>query len=91
MTSIVEVLGDELANLLNIKPIQAKGLLRLSIRDVIPGRIAEDLTLKKLTDILKTGLKGRLDRIGASNSDIIVNKMVNFATKKQSLITILKT
>ena len=91
MTSIVEVLGDELANLLNIKPIQAKGLLRLSIRDVIPGQIAEDLTLKKLTDILKTGLKGRLDRIGASNSDIIVNKMVNFATKKQSLITILKT
>ena len=91
MTSIMEVLGDELANLLNIKPIQAKGLLRLSIRDVMPGQLAEDLTLNNLTGVLKEGLKGRLDRIGASNSDMIVKKMVNFATKKQSLITILRT
>ncbi len=91
MTSIMEVLGDELANLLSIKPIQAKGLLRLSIRDVMPDKLAEDLTLQNLTDVLKKGLKGRLDRIGASNSEMIVNKMVNFATKKQSLITILKT
>jgi len=91
MTSIMEVLGDELASLLNIKSIQAKGLLRLSIRDVMPAKLAEDLTFKNLTDVLKEGLKDRLDRIGASNSDMIVNKMVNFATKKQSLITILKT
>ena len=91
MTSIMEVLGDELSNLINIKPIQAKGLLRLSIRDVIPGQLAEDLTLKNLTDVLKEGLKGRLDRIGVPNSDVIVNKMVNFTTKKQSLITILRT
>jgi len=91
MTSIMEVLGNELANLLNIKPIQAKGLLRLSIRDVIPGKLAEDLTLNNFMDVLKEGLKGRLDKIGISNSTLIVNKMVNFATKKQSLITILKT
>ena len=91
MTSIMEVLGDELANLLDIKPIQAKGLLRLSVKDVLPGQIAEDLTLNNLTDVLKEGLKGRLDRIGVSNSETVVNKMVNFVTKKQSLITILKT
>ena len=91
MTSIMEVLGDELSNLVNIKPIQAKGLLRLSIRDVLPGQLAENLTLNDLTDVLKKGLNGRLDRIGVQDSDMIVNKMVNFATKKQSLITILRT
>ena len=91
MTSIMEVLGDELSTMLNIKPIQAKGLLRLAIRDVIPGQLAEELTLNQLMDVLKNGLKGRLERIGVSNSNIIVNKMVNFATKKQSLITILRT
>jgi len=91
MTSIMEVLGDELSNLLKIKPIQAKGLLRLSVKDVLPGKLAEELTLKNLTEVLKEGLKGRLDRIGVSNSDLIVKKMVNFATNKQSLITILKT
>jgi len=91
MTSIMEVLGDELSNLLKIKPIQAKGLLRLSVKDVLPGKLAEELNLKNLTEVLKEGLKGRLDRIGVSNSDLIVKKMVNFATNKQSLITILKT
>ena len=91
MTSIMEVLGDELSDLLKIKPIQAKGLLRLSVKDVLPGKLAEELTLKNLTEVLKEGLKGRLDRIGVSNSDLIVKKMVNFATNKQSLITILKT
>ena len=91
MTSIMEVLGDELSNVLKIKPIQAKGLLRLSVKDVLPGKLAEELTLKDLTHVLKEGLKGRLDRIGASNSETVVKKMVNFVTKKQSLITILKT
>ena len=91
MTSIMEVLGDELSNLLNIKPIQAKGLLRLSVKDIMPDKLAEELSLKNLTDVLKGGLKGRLDRIGISNSDMIVKKMINFATNKQSLITILKT
>ena len=90
MTTIIEVLGDPLSKDLNIKPIQAKGLLRLAIKDVMPNKTVEQLSLKEITTILKEGLKERLNKIGVENSDIIVIDLTNFITANQSLVTILR-
>jgi len=90
MTTIIEVLGDPLSKALNIKPIQAKGLLRLAIKDVMPNKTVEQLSLKEITTILKEGLKERLNKIGVENSDIIVIDLTNFITANQSLVTILR-
>ena len=91
MTSLIDVLGDELSTLLSIKPIQAKGLLRLSIKDIMPEQTIDDLPLSNLIDIFQKGLKARLDNIGVPNSTIIINNLITFAKKNQSLITLLKT
>ena len=91
MTTIVEVLGEQLSKALNIKPIQAKGLLRLAIKDAMPNKVVEELSLKDIKVVLNQGLNERLNKIGVSNSDKIVKDLVNYMTANQSLITIIKT
>ena len=88
MTTVIEILGDPLAKALNIKPIQAKGLLRFAIKDVMPTKDIEHLTFKDITTILKQGLDGRLKKIGVSNTSKIVKDLVIYITENQSLITL---
>ena len=90
MTTIIEVLGEQLSKALNIKPIQAKGLLRLAIKDVMPNKLVEQMSLKDIKVVLSQGLNERLNKIGVPNSAQIVKELVNYMTANQSLITIIK-
>jgi hypothetical protein len=90
MTSIIEVLGEQISKALNIKSIQAKGLLRLAIKDVMPDKPVDQMSLKDIKVVLNQGLTERLNKIGMSNSAQIVKELVKYITANQSLITIIK-
>ena len=91
MTNIIEILGEQLAKVLNVKPIQAKGLLRLSIKDVMPNKATDDLSFKDITLILKQSLNDRLNKIGVPNGNKVVQNLVQYITDNQSLMTLLRT
>ena len=91
MTTVIEILGDPLSKALNIKPIQAKGLLRLAIKDVMPNKDIEHLSFKDITTILKEGLDGRLNKIGVPNSNKVVKDLITYITENQSLVTLIRT
>ena len=76
MTTIIEILGEPLSKALNIKPIQAKGLLRLAIKDAKPNKPVEQMSLKDIKVVLSQGLNERLNKIGVTNSAQIV-KVIN--------------
>ncbi len=90
MTSIIEVLGEQISKALNIKSIQAKGLLRLAIKDVMSDKPVDQMSLKDIKVVLNQGLTERLNKIGVSNSAQIVKEVANYITANQSLITIIK-
>jgi hypothetical protein len=91
MTTIIEILGDPLSEALNIKPIQAKGLLRLAIKDVMPNKNIEHFSLKDITMVLNEGLDERLNKIGVPNSKNLVKDLISYITENQSLLTIIRT
>ena len=91
MTTVIEILGDPLSKALNIKPIQAKGLLRLAIKDVMPNKDIDQLSFKDITVILKEGLDGRLKKIDVPNSSKIVKDLIIYITENQSLVTLIRT
>lgn len=89
MSTIVDVLGEFLSNELDIKPIQGKGIVRLGIKDVIPEKAIEKMTLEELKNAINKGIKGRLDKINITNSDTVVGNLIQYIVKNQSLITML--
>ena len=89
MKSIVDFLGEKLAEEISKEPMHAKGLLRLTIKDVIPNKKPEELNYKEVVKVLKEGLPDRLNRIKVANSETVAGKMVEFVNKNQSVITML--
>ena len=89
MKSIIDFLGEKLAEEISKEPMHAKGLLRLAIKDVVSNKKPEELNYKEVVKVLKEGLTERLKKINVSSPEIITDSMVEFVTKNQSVITML--
>ena len=89
MKSIVDFLGEQLAKEINKEPMHAKGLIRLSIRDIFGDKKPEELNYKEIVNVLENGLVNRLQKINISKPEKITNDMIKFANKNQSVITML--
>ena len=89
MKSIIDFLGEKLAEEIKKEPMHAKGLLRLTIKDIVADKKPEELNYRDVVKILKEGLTERLKRINVSSPEAITDKMVTFVNKNQSVITML--
>ncbi len=87
MTTIIDFLGEKLAKEINKDPMHAKGLLRLTIKDIVPDKPLQELNYKDIIRILKDGLQNRLSKINVSDPDKITSKMLKFINKNQSVVT----
>ncbi|NHI91676.1 MAG: hypothetical protein EAX96_04170 [Candidatus Lokiarchaeota archaeon] len=89
MKSIVDFLGEKLAEEINKEPMHTKGLLRLTIKDIITDKKPEELNYKEIIKILEEGLPNRLSKINVSSAEKITKEMIKFVNKNQSAITML--
>ncbi len=89
MKNIVDFLGEKLAIEIKKDPMHAKGLLRLTIKDIVANKKPEELNYKEIVNILKKGLPDRLSKLNISTSEKITKDMIDYVNKNQSVITML--
>ena len=85
---IIKFLGDKLANKINISPPAARGLLKLAIKDELgPFKPISEINFNDFKSIMKNSLRLRLIKLDIPNNDILIEYMLYYLTKNQSLIT----
>ena len=85
---IIKFLGDKLANKINISPPAARGLLKLAIKDEVgPFKPISEINFNDFKSIMKNSLRLRLIKLDIPNNDILIEYMLYYLTKNQSLIT----
>jgi len=77
-----------LANLINISPPAARGLIKLSIKDEIgPFKPMEQINYEDLKSTIENSLKKRIMKLKIINTIQIINYLLDELNKNQSLIT----
>ncbi|MHA1490585.1 MAG: hypothetical protein ACTSRI_13135 [Promethearchaeota archaeon] len=79
-----EFLSKEIKKDLNL----SIGLIYISIKDDFPDINQDKLSFKNYKYVLQNGLKKRLITLKISNYDEIINKMLEFISEHQSLLTL---
>jgi predicted DNA-binding antitoxin AbrB/MazE fold protein len=85
---IIRILGDKIAEKVNISPPAARGLLRLAIKDQLgPFKPLNQIDLKDFKLVIENSLKQRLKNLEISNNDKVIESIIEELKKLQSLIT----
>jgi len=85
---IIKYLADKLAQKVDMTPVAARGLLKLSIKDKVgPFKPYNQLNFEDLEQVIQDSLKERLKDINVENVDEIINFLKKKLTDNQSLIT----
>jgi len=85
---IINILGNGLANKINISPTAARGLIKLSIKDEIgPFKPLELINYDDLKSTIQNSLKARLKNLDIFNAEMIISDLMDELNKNQSLIT----
>lgn len=85
---IIRLLGEKIAELINISPPAARGLLRLAVIDELgPFKPIKQLNFTELKTVIQNSLKKRLIKLEIENYEIITEKLVSILIENQSLIT----
>lgn len=85
---IINILGNGLANKINISPPAARGLIKLSIKDEIgPFKPLELINYDDLKSTIQNSLKARLKNLDIFNAEMIISDLMDELNKNQSLIT----
>ncbi len=86
---VINILGDKLAEFINISPPAARGLLKLAIKDELgPFKPLEQVNYVGLIKVIQNSLKDRLMRFGVKNLDELIKLMMDELTEYQSLLTL---
>ncbi|MFX1356325.1 MAG: hypothetical protein ACFFA8_03495 [Promethearchaeota archaeon] len=85
---IINILGNGLANKINISPPAARGLIKLSIKDEVgPFKPLELINYDDLKSTIQNSLKARLKNLQIFNAEKIISDLIDILNKNQSLIT----
>jgi hypothetical protein len=85
--NITNLFGEYLAELTGKRPIACKGIIRLAVKDAHQDRAPENLDYSELKDVFNTTFKQRLENVGIPNIDQIVQSIMGYLVKNQSLLT----
>ena len=85
---VITFLGEELANIIDVKTIAANGIIRLALVDDY-GRDFGSLNIEKVKKTIDSGLIKRLEKAGIDNPSGVARKMKNYLIKHQSVITMM--
>ena len=84
----VTFLGEELAKIIEKKPIMANGIIRLALADD-HGRDFGALNIEMIKKTFNSGLIQRLEKAGIENPPGVVKKMNDYLVKHQSVIAMM--
>jgi len=88
LTDIIKYLAEKLAEKIELTPIAARGLIKLSIQEHFNKYIPySQINFKKFKEIVKGTLKERLIKLQIPNVDEIIDNILDHLIKSQSLIT----
>jgi hypothetical protein len=85
---VVSFLGEELAKIIDRKPIAANGIIRLAIVDD-HGRDFGALNIEMIKKTIDSGLINRLEKAGIESPPEVAKKMKEYLIKHQSVITMM--
>ncbi len=85
---VIKFLGDKLATKINISPPAARGLFKLAIKDELgPFKLISEINFNDFISVIKNSLKLRLIKLNIHNNEILIEYIVYYLTKNQSLIS----
>ena len=88
MAEILTYFGKNLADILKISAPAARGLLRLSIMDEFgPFKPVTNISMNEMKLVIEGAFKLRLIKLEIRNYNEIIDKMLVYLRKNQSLIT----
>ena len=86
---IIKLLGNLLANQINVSQPAARGLIKLSIKDELgPFKPLENLSYEEFRETFENALRVRLINLDFKNINKIITFMLDKLNENQSLITI---
>ncbi len=86
---ILWILGNILANHMDISPPAARGLLKLAIKDEFgPFKPLDEINYDELELSITQSLSKRLEILDVLNTRIILDDLISELNKHQSIITI---
>lgn len=86
---IIKYLATVLSKEISISPAAARGLIKLSIKDLLgPFYQISKLTYIDLSSVIKESLKKRLIDLAIDNTEQVIELLILELNKNQSLITI---
>ncbi len=87
MVEIINYLGTQLAQMIKISPLAARGLIKLAIKDQLgPYFQFETIKFQELKVTIKNALKLRIQKFKDIETDKIIKKMEEELISNQSLI-----
>ncbi len=85
---IIHYLGEILAEIINISPTAARGLLKLSIKDEIgPFTKFEVIKFEDLKNTIENSLRSRLNKLHVKYLEELIENLLKELAENQSLIT----
>jgi len=86
---IIKLLGNNLAEKINISSPAGRGLIKLAIKDEVgPFKPLNQLEFIDFKNSIANSLKMRLEQLEISSTSEIIDLLLDKLTKNQSLITI---
>jgi hypothetical protein len=86
---IIKILGNKLAEKINVSSPAGRGLIKLAIKDELgPFKPLNQLEFIDFKNTIVNSLKKRLEKLEISSTNEIIDLLLDKLTKNQSLITI---
>ena len=86
---IIKLLGNKLAEKINVSSPAGRGLIKLAIKDELgPFTPLNQLEFVDFKNTIENSLKMRLEKLEISSTSEIIDLLLENLTKNQSLITI---